>query len=295
MKSNRYVFAVAWTNPVEESFVQSFKKAAKAKQLSLLEITYNNLEEMLQLAKDQKLRIQTFFDRASLDDAAFFLLAEKLHQQGVKVINSPSAVIASSSKANLQELYQKAGLPVAPTIIISFKTTKKEVEHIPKKLGVPFVLKPSHGGSGERVNLAAKNTKDIQEFIDDLALDKGLAQAYMVPKIELGKTAWFRPVYAAGEVIPLWWNPGNHFYQEFGNSQQEKEIARKLKGFVSKIASITQLDLFSCEIMITEQGKYIIIDHANHPIDLNTQETVADGLPPATLRKIVSSLLNLRN
>jgi len=291
MKSNRYEVAIGWTNPVEEKFVQSMKKAAKAKRLSLLEITYENIEEIFIQVEQQKLHIQTFFDRASLDDAAYFLLAEMLKSQGTKVVNDTTATIQASNKAKLHELYEKEGLPVAKTIIISKKTPKRELEQIPKKLGVPFVLKPSHGGAGEGVNLAAKNTKDIEEFLEDLALDKGLAQEYVVPIAILQKVAWFRPIYAAGNIIPLWWDPSNHFYQQFGGSAKEKEIAKKLEAFATKIAKLTGLELFSYEAMITEGNKYLIVDYANHPIDLNTQENIPDGLPPAVLDQIVRSLI----
>jgi len=291
MKSGKYDLGIAWINPVEEQFVQSVKKAAKAKRLSLFEITYENAEDAFPKIERGELRFGTFFDRGSLDDATFFLMAEKLKNQGVKVVNDTTAAIQASSKAKLHTLYQENGLPVPKTILLSAKTPKKELEEIPKKLGVPFVLKPSHGGAGEMVRTAAKSVKDIQAFLGDLALDKGLAQEYVVPIAISRKTAWFRPIYAAGEIIPLWWDPGNRFYREFGNSVTEKEIAKKLTTFVQAIAKLTGLDLFSCEVMIAEGNRYLIVDYANHPIDLSTQETVPDGLPPPVLSKIVQSLL----
>ena len=291
MKSNKYDIGVCWTNPVEEKFVAGVKKAAQGKKLSLFEITYEDAEEALARIEQGKLRFGTFFDRASLDDSMFFLMAEKLKIQGVRVINDPAAAIQGSNKAILHELYVKNGLPVPQTIVISRKTPKKEFEQIPKKLGIPFVLKPSHGGGGEGVQLAGKNTKDIEEFLGDLAADKGLAQEYVVPVVVSEKIAWFRPVYVVGKVIPLWWDPHNHFYQEFGDSKEENMIAQKLTVFAKKIAQLTGLERFSYELMIAEKERYLIVDYVNHPIDLNTQEAVEDGLPPAVLEKIVRALL----
>ena len=292
MKSGKYDIGICWTNPVEEKFIEILKKAVQVKRLSLFEITYANVEEAFVQIKQEKLRFGTFFDRASLDDSTFFLMAEKLKTQGVRVINDPMATIQGSNKAILHELYVKNGLPVPQTIIISPKTPKKELEQIPKKLGIPFVLKPSHGGGGEGVQLAAKNTKDIKEFLKELVADKGLAQEYVVPVVVSRKTAWFRPVYAAGKVIPLWWDPHNHFYQEFGASAKENAIAQKLTVFAKKIAQLTGLELFSYELMIAEKERYLIVDYANHPIDLNTQEVVEGGLPPAVLEIIVRALLS---
>jgi len=228
MKSDTYDIGICWTNPVEEKFIASLKKAAQRKRLSLFEITYENVKEARVQIEQGKLRFGTFFDRASLDDSAFFLMAEKLKTQGVRVINDPEATIQGSNKAILHELYEKNGLPVSQTIIISPKTPKKELNQIPKKLGIPFVLKPAHGGGGEGVQLAAKNTKDIEEFLKELGTDKGLAQEYVVPVVLSRKIAWFRPVYVIGKVIPLWWDPHNHFYQEFGDSRKENMIAQKL-------------------------------------------------------------------
>jgi len=293
MKSGTYDIGISWINPVEEKFVISIKKAAKAKRLSVFEVTYKNAKEVFFQVEKGNLHFKTFFDRASLDESAFLLVAEKLKANGARVINEPSAAFFSSGKAELHTEYKKNGLPVPKTIIFSEKTPKKDLARIPKVLGIPFVLKPSHGGAGEGVNVAAKSAEEIKEFQKDLASDKGLAQEYVIPAIISKKTAWFRPVFATGEVIPLWWDPNNHFYQLFGKSKNERDIVKKLELFARKIAKLTNLELFSYEVMITEKGKYLIVDYANQPIDLNTQDSVPDGLPPEALNRIVHSLTTL--
>ena len=283
---------IGWCNPVDGRFVKELKSRLKKKKLSFREITLVNIKEDFDLIDKGLLNFRFFINRSADDYSAYLLLAEKLKARGTKIINDPYSTVHYSSKAFLYKLYKKEKLPLPKVFILnSSKKSKKVIDKIPKILGAPFVLKPAYGGGGDGVVLNAKNSKDILNFIKDNNTDEGLAQEYIIPSIINGRVAWFRPIFVCGEVIPMWWNYGNHFYQEFGNSKKENQISKILEKYMKKIHRLVGFDLFSAEFAINEKGKYFIIDYANEPIDLNTNKTAPDGLPSATLEKIVTQIV----
>lgn len=291
----KYDIGIGWVDPVEKPFVDLLKKKAKAlKGLSVYEITYRNLEGTFYKIDNKKIHFDLFIDRGSLDDGAFILMGEKLKSVGTRIINDPDSLIYYAGKEKLHEEFLKKRFPLPKTFIINgSKHGSGYFDKIAKKFKVPFVLKPSHGGGAEGVLLTAKSGKDIQEHIEDNFADSYLAQEYIVPGLINGKVAWFRPVYVLGRVIPLWWSPSSHFYEEFGKSKDEVRISRKLNTYMHAISKITGFELFSAEFAIKENGKIFIIDYANQPIDLNTQEYTGDGIPAAVLNKIVESIISI--
>ncbi|MBU1988193.1 MAG: hypothetical protein KKD94_01795 [Nanoarchaeota archaeon] len=283
---------IGWGNSVDKRFVEELKSNLKNKNLSFKEITFVNIREDFDSIDKGLLRFRLFINRSADDYSAFLLLAERLKSRGTKIINDPQNTIHYSSKSFLYKLYKKEKLPLPKVFILNpRKKSKKIIDKIPRIFGVPFVLKPSYGGAGEGIVLSAKNSKDILNFLKQNNTDECLAQEYIIPSVIDGRVAWFRPIFVCGKVIPMWWNYGNRFYQEFGNSKKENQIAKILEKYMKKIYRIVGFDLFSAEFAINDKGKYFIIDYANEPIDLNTNEVAPDGLPPATLEKIVSQIV----
>ena len=283
---------IGWANPVDRSFVDTLKVFLKKKRLSFHEITFVNLTRVYEAIKEGKILYKTFIDRSSEDHPAYLLIADLLKAQGVRVINDPHQIIRYTSKSFLHRLLEAEHLPVPKTFIIAPRThSKKYFESVARALGVPFVLKPSCSSLGQEVTMTARAGQDIINFIQENSTDECLAQEYIAASVVNGRTAWFRPIFVCGRMIPLWWDPKNQFYHSFGKSRQEREIAKTLDGIMQKISRITGFDLFSSEIAINEKGKFFIIDYANHPIDLNSREVVPDGLPPETIQLIASRIV----
>lgn len=293
---------VGWVNPVDQKFVKAIRASLKEEGISFHEITYANLEQAFEDVHEGRIFYRSFIDRSSVDDPSYFLIAEKLKEQGAHVINDPHQTIRFNSKAVLHKAFELEKLPVPKTFLIPpHKRSREYLNQVVAKLGVPFVLKPAHGGAGENVVMTARTVEDILNFLKANSTDVALAQEYItISLVDLSssserkgeaKTAWFRPIFAAGLTIPLWWDPRNHFYQEFGRAKRELEIAQTLEQFCEKIHGITGLELFSTEVTIDRKERYLVIDYANHPIDLNTQEVVPDGLPEQTLQTIASQIV----
>jgi hypothetical protein len=59
-----------------------------------------------------------------------------------------------------------------------------------------------------------------------------------------------------------------------------------LRELIKRIARICQLDLFSTEIALTEEGRLLVVDYVNDPIDLRLQSRAMDGVPDFIIERI---------
>ena len=57
-----------------------------------------------------------------------------------------------------------------------------------------------------------------------------------------------------------------------------------------KIAKITELDFFSTEIVLTEDGKFIVIDYVNDQCDMRFKSKHVDGVPDKVVEQIILAL-----
>ena len=286
-----YDIGIGWTHPADQIFVKLLKKHLRNQKRSFLELTFENLEEDFLRIQKSELSFDAFICQSLEDHPAYPIISYILKQRGTKIFPDPDSVIAFGSKAKLHALFEKEQLPLPPTAILSQKNPpEKEYGAFIQALGIPFVLKPAHGGGGDYVSLTGRTATDIKEAVRDNAPDHTLMQKLLAPATLGNRIAWFRPIFVQGLIIPLWWDPRNHFYKEFGNTKQEKEIATKLIFFVERIAKLTKLHLFSIEVMVDTKGKYTIIDYLNHPIDLNTQDRTPDALPAGIVEAVAAKL-----
>lgn len=285
-----YDVGFGWAHPADQEFAILFRSALKKRHHSVLEVTFENLEQVIRDVKEEKIGIRTFFNRGVDDDPGFPVLGMLLSKQGSRIVNNLEQTVLHNSKAVLHELFETNGLPVPKTVILRSRVSKKQAGQIAEQVGVPFVIKPGHGGGGDYVKTNATTAKEIEESVADNAPDQTLVQEYITPALLKGRIAWFRPIYAAGNIISLWWDPRNHFYEEFGNSKEENQAKNVLEQYVEKMANISGMDLFSSEIVLDQQGNYVVVDYLNHPIDLNPRDVVPDGLPRPIVERIATYL-----
>lgn len=291
-----YDLGIAWGDPVHAPFADAVSKAAKAAGLTFLEVTYNNLPDMFTAALDGKLACKTFIDRGGIDHPGFFGVALALYERGTRVLNDPRALLHASSKTTLIDLFKKEGLPVQRTVIIPGTSrdqkqagvaNTRDLNAIIKEVGIPFTIKPAYGGYADEVMLNAYTSADIENYINEDSTEDVLVQEFVVPGTSGRRMAWFRILYAAGLVEPFWWNPQNHFYEPLENETLKADVVP----MVERIADITKLDLFSTEIAIDHKGDYVIIDYANHPMDLNAQDLANNCVPRDAIVRIAENLV----
>lgn len=287
-----YDFGISWVYSKDEEFVKILKKNLKKKKFSFYEINYGNVDDVIGMIGKEEIFFKNFIDLSSFEHPVFSILLEKLNSKGINVINSSQSIVKSYSKSKLHKLFEKNNLPLRKTFVISEKT--RGFEKIIKELKKPFILSASVSSYENGIVLNANKKEDISAYTTEYSTEKILAHEYKLPKIIDDKTAWFRVMYSCGKILPHWWDPQNHFYQTLGSSKDENKIKKRLELYTRKIADITGLKLFSTEIIIDNKGKYFVIDYANVPMDLSSQEFEKDGVPKKTLNEIAESIAGLR-
>jgi hypothetical protein len=91
-------------------------------------------------------------------------------------------------------------------------------------------------------------------------------------------------------VYPCWWDNCTHIYIPVTSDEANSYNLSPLHSITSSIAQICRLELFSTEISLTLDGRFVIVDYVNDPIDLRLQSKTFDGVPDDIVRDITERL-----
>jgi hypothetical protein len=167
--------------------------------------------------------------------------------------------------------------PVSPTIDLS-------------PLGKTFFIKPAHGGGSDGVIFEATSLSQVRAAQQEHPADKYLLQAHITPTRLAGREAWFRSIYCLGRVYPCWWDTTTHVYSPVNPGQLKVFNLAPLVNITTAIARISGLELFSTEIALVADARFIVVDYVNEQLDLRLQSTARDGVPDWIVRDIANRL-----
>jgi hypothetical protein len=219
-----------------------------------------------------------------------------LTRRKIRILNTYSDVEHAIDKASMHLEFITAGLNVPYSIIIP-PHSEKEMLYISVDdlavLGRPFIIKPCNTtGGGIGVVTGAESLKEIFEERVTNKNDKYLLQEKVYPALLDGKRAWFRCFWAFGNPVPTWWDDQTHIYSELTAAQISNYKLKKLDQILRLIYKITRLDFFSTEIVLTEDGKFVVIDYVNDQCDMRLQSQHQDGIPDRIIEQIINNLGN---
>ena len=120
-----------------------------------------------------------------------------------------------------------------------------------------------------------------------------LLQGYIIPARLGSRMAWFRVLYCAGRIYPCWWDNDTHIYTHVTPCEETCYNLDSLRRITSSIAAVCGLTLFSTEIAIMSDGRFVIVDYVNDPIDLRLQSKASDGVPDDIVEDISERLVEL--
>jgi hypothetical protein len=66
-----------------------------------------------------------------------------------------------------------------------------------------------------------------------------------------------------------------------------------LREVTATIAAACGLELFSTEIALVADGRFVVVDYVNDPIDLRLQSRTAQGVPDVLVHLIAENLVTL--
>jgi glutathione synthase/RimK-type ligase-like ATP-grasp enzyme len=294
----KFSLAIAWNWEYDDDFVALIRAEAAELGLRTCVVTPRNLKATLSALSKDQLEVDVLFDRASDADDDFIPLVKNFERQGVHVFNVHEFVEHACDKATMHLELLSVGLNLPYTIIITPYNVEKEpaltlssLEH----LGRPFIIKPANTtGGGIGVVMGAESLKEVFHARQHNKDDKYLLQETIIPATIEGKRAWFRVIYAFGEVMLCWWDDRTHLYQVVTRDEEKRYGLGELRKIIETIRSVCKLDFFSseialtapCEIAITAEGKYVVIDYVNEICDMRLQSRHVDGVPDAIVERI---------
>jgi len=286
-----YDLCVAWNWQYDTDFVQALEMACRAQQLSLLQVTSENLTSTLQALVDREISFYSLLDRASDADERFKLLALWARQGEVLRINRSRRARRAWNKATMHEELMIAGMDAPHVIVLPSFNEQPIPEALDlTSLGECFAIKPVHGGGGMGVCTGATTWEEVLTCRQQFPADQYLLQSQVFPALLEGRPAWFRVIYCVGKVYPCWWDPGTHVYTAMDEAEINRLNLHPLVDIPLTIASICSLELFSSEIALTHSGNFLVVDYVNDPIDLRLQSQVAEGVPDQIVIAIASEL-----
>jgi len=299
MSAHFYHLAIAWNWEYDRGFLNCIKSKAGENNISLLEISKENVEFVLEQLKNKNISFKNFLDRASDEDESFQPLVQYLKTLDTDIpyqINPPHLQQRAADKATMHLEFLSNGIEVPYTIIISPYTASDELQLSVTdlaKLGRPFIIKPANTtGGGIGVVTGAETLREVLEARQCHKNDKYLLQETIHPKIINGKRAWFRVFYAFGNIFPCWWDDQTHIYATVETEEELRFSLQNLRQITANIQKICRLDFFSTELVYTSDGRCVAVDYVNEMCDMRLQSQAYDGVPDAVVEAIVISLIN---
>ncbi len=291
----QYDLAVAWSWEHDVGFLASLRARCEERDLALLEITPGLLAAAVAALRAGELSFHALLDRAWDGDPAFRPLADHARRVGARLINDPALAERAWDKATMHLEFISAGLHTPYTVLLAPYGDEPDLpEPDLAPLGDRFLLKPAHGGGGVGVRRNLTTWEQIQAVRRRHPDEKYLAQAWLTPRLTEDGPAWYRVVYACGEVLPFWWGVASHAYRAVTAADEARHGLAGLRPMTSAIAAICGLDLFSTEIARRDDdGELVSVDYVNDPIDLRPRSRAADGMPDDALARIAARVATM--
>jgi hypothetical protein len=289
---NTYDLCFAWDWDGDVDFVDLLDEACRARGLTMLQVTPANLDRVLGSLTAAELGYRVFFDRASDEDERFLSLVAWARDHHAACINPYDRAERAWDKAAMHGALSGA-VQTPYTLILPPYTEQPELPPLDlSPLGASFTIKPAYGGGGTGVMLGVSADKipAARQMFPDR---KYMLQSHVVPMRLHGRPAWFRVLYSAGKVYPCWWDMNTHGYTALTSAAEEHYGLKPLRGIAETIARISGLQLFSSEVALTPEGKFLVVDYVNNPVDLRPQSKTPDGVPNLIVRFIAEDMAHL--
>lgn len=274
----------------DDGFIRLLDSACCARGRNLLTVTPSNLADILPLLSSGEVGFSALLDRASESDPAFLPLVEIAKVTNVRRLNPRELADRAYDKASMHQKFIEAGINTPHTIILPSYVEQPDLVDLDlSPLGGLFAVKPALGGGGEGVSTEVTRLEQVRSERMKFPGQQYLLQSHVTPKIVNDHPAWFRVIYCLGDIHPSFWDVKTHMYTAIS---KEIAIISDLRIVIMKIVNICNLNLFSSELALTEDGRLLVVDYVNDPIDLRLQSLAVDGVPDKIVMGIVDRIVS---
>jgi len=294
--TQHFDFCVATDWEYDKDFINLIERVAQEKyNLTTYLVEPFNLNETIDRIRNDEISFHFFYDRRSDSSPEFLKLHNLMLQNNVPVLDSLEQLKWASDKATMHLEFIANGLITPYTIIIPpFNTTEKILLSVADlaNLGRPFIIKPANTtGGGIGVVNGAETLQDILTARMVYDNDKYLLQEKVKPIEKDGLRFWFRGFFCCGLIDCSWWDDTTHVYETLIQDHVKAYQLDELFIIVEKIAKIIQLNFFSTEIALSQNGKFVVIDYVNEICDMRLKSFHRDGVPDHIVKKIVNQII----
>ena len=289
-----YDLCITWNWEHDSDFVMFLEQACNLRGLSLLQITPKNLSDILERLNSNHVSCRAFFDRASDTDTNFIPVCQWAHDHGVFCINSREKAVRSWNKAIMHHIFINNGLNTPYTVILPSYEEKPDLPSIDlSHFGDKFIIKPAHGGGGDGVVKDAASYNEVLVARQKYPADRYLLQNFIHPVMFGLRPAWFRVIFCVDQIYTCWWPPDSHIFTIISEEDENHYSLSQLRFITEVIARISELELFSTEIVLTDNGLFVVVDYVNDQIDLRLKSKFVDGVPDSIVCDITKSIAKL--
>jgi hypothetical protein len=285
-----YDLCLPWYWEYDIDFVQMIERASNEMEVSLWQITPDNLLESINSLYRGENTFGAIIDRSQYD-SRFEPIHRWSREYHVLRINPAEVSKWSEDKATMHLELITAGIHTPYTILLPPFIEQPVIPDLDlAPLGSQFVIKPSNEGGSEGVILGAFSMDQILRARMEFPSQKYLIQETVTPRTIHGQPAWFRVFYAVGNTYPCWWHPLSHVFSVVTPQDENRYELSPLREITGKIASLCKLDWFSTEIALTLDN-FVVVDYVNDGIDTRIQSKAVDGVPDDVMQGIASQLV----
>ncbi len=288
-----YDLCLTWNWEYDADFVKLLDLACRSRKLSLLQVTPGNLEDMIRSLGNGEMAFRTFFDRAADADPRFIPIVQWACRHVPHHINAHELARRAWDKVAMHQALSIDMNTPFTLILPSYDEQPFLPEIDLASVGQHFIIKPAYGGGGDGVIIEATSLNQVVAARQEFPSQRYLLQAHVTPAQLGSRMAWFRVVYCAGKAYPCWWDNSTHVYVPVISDEEICYHLGALRCITSSIARLCGLELFSTEMTLTPDGRFVIVDYVNDPIDLRLQSKAVDGVPDHIVQDIAECLAEL--
>ena len=290
LRMTEYDLCITWCWEFDADFVRLLESACRANGLSTYQVTPANLDSVIANLETGFIKFSAYYDRTEhekpYEPILDWAVAHNIYQ-----VNPKEVADWAEDKATMHLELISAGMNTPYTIILP---PSNEQPNLPafdlSNLGDGFVIKPSFGGGGQGVVMAATSIEQVMARRCDFPHLKYLLQKTITPKQLDGRPAWFRVIFCDGQTHPCWWDPKTHIYTIVSGEDELCYGLDVLREMTKRIAVVCRLVFFSTEIAFSSEQQWVVIDYVNDQIDMRLQSNAQDGVPDGIVNQVSSSL-----
>ncbi len=273
---------LAYDWPYDEPFIALLAARLESQGARLITVSPHNLDAALGRARRGELQASVYLDRAS-DTSPEFAPLDEWAEQHIRVhINPGDHRRRVWYKTNLHWAFIAAGIHTPYTIAIPSLHRQPDLTppHDLAALGRPFSIKPDLGGGGWGVITTAQGWDDVASARRHMPGEDLILQEFVEPDQLGGRRAWFRVLYACGEIFPCWWDDRTRLFGPPVSDEERRRLGLDpLWQIAASAARIAGIGLFSTEIALVADGRFVVVDYVNDPVDLRFLPYAREGMP----------------